>query len=216
VRSFTTDSQGRATVTFKAPASVKGSRLVRGVRGVARAYARFEVTPRLAISPRTAGVGDSILVVLTGFGAGESVQIQLQRGSSYETLTTVTTDGIGGARVNVTVPDWASGTPIIQGKSAQSLYRTRLTITPTTGAEAPTSTPTKTPTKTPTPAATPQPTETPTAASPTPGPTETPTSEPTATPSPTETPSPTATPTETPSPTETPTPEPTETPTPES
>jgi hypothetical protein len=209
IASFTTDSSGRATVEIKAPPSPKGSRLVRGIRGVARAYARFEITPWIGATPRTGGTGTTIRVNLNGYGVGETVNIQLQRGSAYETLTTVTTDAKGSAVTTISIPSWASGTPYLRGQSSQSTARVRLTITPASPAEVPTATPTKTPTST----ATPEPTKTPSATA-TPEPTQTP--EPTATPSPTQAPTetPTAEPTATPEPTETPTPEPTETPTP--
>lgn len=215
LNSVTTNNFGEATTSFRVPLGTKGEHLVRAVVGRARAYARFSIVPRIGLMPRTAAAGDQVLVVLSGFDAGDTVNIQLQRGKVFETVSTTTTTELGGARLRFTVPEWASGNIVIQATSAASLAQSRITIT-SSGADVPTPTPspTATPSPTPTPNGTPEATATAEPTSPAETPTPEPTPEPTA--PPTETPAPEPTPTETPvPPTETPTPEPTQTPTPD-
>jgi hypothetical protein len=130
VISFTTNSSGKATVKFNAPESPKGSHVARGIRGVASASANFTVTPRITTDPTSAKVGDEITVALTGYAAGESIQVQLQQsGSTYETLTSATANSKGSATVNVVLPSWSAGTRTIRGSGTSSNAQTSLTIT---------------------------------------------------------------------------------------
>lgn len=69
---------------------------------------------------------------MSGFGAGEVVQVQIRHGSVYDNLDQVTMNAAGGGFIYFTVPAWATGKQITSTGTTNSAT-TNLTVTPPTG-----------------------------------------------------------------------------------
>jgi hypothetical protein len=107
----TTDSTGKATLTFRVPASPLGMYTVQVTSGGTEATSTYEIVPRIKLTPGQAARGNQIDVSLRGYAGRESVRIRWKHGSTYEELTTITTSGSGSANLTISVPSWAPDGP---------------------------------------------------------------------------------------------------------
>jgi hypothetical protein len=227
IRGVQTDSTGRASGTFKIPATPGGKdqHIQFGVGGSTSKELAFEVVSAIRVSPTTVSRNGKVNISLRGFKAGEDVNVYWYKGttSTWVPVKKVKASPSGSADIlNYPVPNWApDGRARIRAEGNKSSAAETSSLTVEGGtfqaseARGRDSRGTRTPTPTPTPTATPETTETPSA---TPSAEATPTTEPTSeatTPDPTVEPTqePTAEPTVEPTVEPTPTPEPTEEPT---
>lgn len=123
----TTNGNGVANAPLVIPATPLGNYTIRATSGSTVANTPFEVAPRIKVTPTTGDPGDTVGVSLRGFGKRESVRIRWKVGSSYVTLTTVTTSNSGSSNVNVQVPNNAPGGPTsVRGDGTVARAQTNL------------------------------------------------------------------------------------------
>lgn len=130
VASGVADSLGKTAIAFTVPESPAGARNVESVgSGGSLASVTYTVIPSLTLTPTRGPVGSQADVVLAGFGAGETVQIDWYETTSTSTvLTTFTTSAFGSVSASFDVPASVSGyhrvvaTGLSSGKSVSSGY----------------------------------------------------------------------------------------------
>ena len=103
-------SSGKLSISFDAPASVRGSHKIRAKGGSgSQKDATFTVKPSLVLSATTGSIGTKVKATLRGFAAGVKVDIRWFVGTdasgSAKTLGTVTASSTGSGSFTITVPD---------------------------------------------------------------------------------------------------------------
>jgi hypothetical protein len=117
----TTDATGNATLQLRVPATPLGSYTVTAEGGGMQTTGSYEVVPRIKLVPSEGARGSTVSVSLRGYGARETVRLRWQQGSSWVELTRVTTSSSGSAKVDISVPDWASdGSASVRGDALSS------------------------------------------------------------------------------------------------
>ncbi|MGH2557522.1 MAG: M23 family metallopeptidase [Thermomicrobiales bacterium] len=103
-----TSGGGSASGRVRVPATPGGNdQRIRFSAGSARAYAYYDIAPRIKAIPGSASRGETIEISLRGFGKKETVRIRWERGNGWVELTRVVTSNTGSANLSVRVPSWA-------------------------------------------------------------------------------------------------------------
>ncbi len=123
VKSLTASAKGEVSSTFVAPASGNGSHKIEAI-GTSGATSQtfFSINAAIAVNPNRSPAGTNISAVLTGYRAGETVEVRWYPTTiTSVVLTTIAASATGGAMVNVTVPaDATAGDHKIDGRGLSS------------------------------------------------------------------------------------------------
>jgi subtilisin len=107
----TTSAVGSASAVFTTPSATGGGHMVEGAGASGNtASATFTVSVASALSPTSGAVGSAFDFTLSGFAAGENVDILwFETASAANVLTTVTASETGSVTAHLTVPESVSG-----------------------------------------------------------------------------------------------------------
>jgi murein DD-endopeptidase MepM/ murein hydrolase activator NlpD len=109
VGTFATNNSGRASGTFRVPATPGGpDQLVSFVAGGMTLTATFDVAPRIKVVTSPGQRGGVVDVSLRGYAKQEVVRIRWYRPNvGWVQLATLTTSNTGSANISMAVPNWA-------------------------------------------------------------------------------------------------------------
>jgi hypothetical protein len=102
-----TNSAGNARGEIDVPLTPSGASGFLFASGQTKSTAPVTVAPRFRAAVTDVAVGDSLILYLRGFSAGESVRIRWNDNGTWRTLTTVTTSSTGDSSPTIVVPSWA-------------------------------------------------------------------------------------------------------------
>jgi hypothetical protein len=121
--SMFTSATGGGYVNLSIPDAVGGAHQVvaLGVTSGATASQSFTVTPRFALSAASGTVGVNVTASLTGFGAGESVNLVWDGTAA---LKTVTVSATGSASTTLTIPEAVQGGHVVNASGANGFSAT--------------------------------------------------------------------------------------------
>jgi subtilisin len=123
VKTLTASATGEVTTSIVAPAAGIGSHKVEAIgTSGATGQAYFSINAAIVINPNRSPAGTTISAALTGYRAGETVEVRWYPTTfASVVLTTVAASATGGATVNVTVPaDATAGDHKIDGRGLSS------------------------------------------------------------------------------------------------
>jgi subtilisin len=132
VKTLTASAKGEVTTTILAPAAGSGSHKIEAVgTSGASGQVYFSISAGIAVNPNRSPAGTTISATLTGYRAGESVEVRWYPTTlTSVVLTTVAVSATGGATVNVTVPENATaGDHKIDGRGLSSFAAPSTTYT---------------------------------------------------------------------------------------
>jgi hypothetical protein len=104
--SATTDGEGTAEISFRAPLDVYGAHTVTASDGAVSAEATLSITTRIKLTETEGPVGTVMRVYLYGYAAGDQVAIRFYSatGRSAQIITTITIADNGRATALIKVP----------------------------------------------------------------------------------------------------------------
>ncbi|CAN5540244.1 hypothetical protein BH23CHL2_BH23CHL2_09120 [soil metagenome] len=118
IKAGTASSTGRAFISFAVPEASGGTYTIEavGLSSNSSSTAEFTVTIGVKLSPTVGKVGASLTVTVSGFEAGETVDISWDG----QTMGTVTASQSGSASLSTTVPETTGGSHTVSAMGANS------------------------------------------------------------------------------------------------
>jgi subtilisin family serine protease len=118
----TVDGSGNAVVTFNVPEKAKGVWAVKAAstQSVETATVNHTVRERLVASTSYGPFGTSVTLTMTGYGAGETIDVQWFEGATPTTIATTTASANGSASVTFAVPEASAGVHKVSANGTSS------------------------------------------------------------------------------------------------
>lgn len=128
--SVTADAGGALSATILIPEAARGTHSIRGTSGATSITASFEVSPKLSVTPDSAGVGDAVTVSGKGFGGGETIVLTLDGVAIVSTPAVVTASATGSFTATLALPQLSGGSHAVKGSDAAASAQASVKVAP--------------------------------------------------------------------------------------